>query len=394
MIAKLNARSVKRMKPTIGKRMDYHDSEVRGLTLRVTERGVKSWTVLYRHRGRLRRLTLGDAKVIGLADARERAREAIRSASKGEDPATDKKARKRAETIGDLATEYIERHAKRYKRSWREDARILKAEILPIWRQRAIKDITRRDVRVLVEAIAARGAGIMANRTTALLSKLFKFALDDELIEASPAVRITRPAAEQKRDRVLTEDELRALWKSFDALSPEMGAYFKLRALTAQRGGEVSSMRWHDVDLTSGCWTIPAERSKNGLAHRVPLSASALALLAGLYAKASRDAEHVLAGARGRRQQSEAAATFTVEDFRGHDLRRTAASLMAGGGTPRLTIGKILNHVERDITAVYDRHGYDAEKRIALDAWDRRLTGILAEKPTGAVVPFIRSEAR
>jgi integrase len=390
MIAKLNARSVDSLKPTIGKRMDYHDSEVRGLTLRITERGVKAWTVLYRHRGRLRRLTLGDATIISLADARDQAREAIRSASKGGDPAAEKKQGRKAETIGDLATEYIERHAKRKKKSWKEDDRILRAEILPTWRQRAIKDITRRDVRMLVEAIATRGAGIMANRTTALLSKLFKFALDDELIDSSPAVRITRPAAEQKRDRVLSQDELRELWKSFDALSPEMGAYFKLRALTAQRGGEVSSMRWQDVDLTSSWWTIPAARSKNGLPHRVPLSAPALALLATLYATARAEADYVLEGARGRRQQSEAAATFTVPDFRGHDLRRTAASLMAGSGTPRLTIGKILNHVERDITAVYDRHGHDAEKRIALDAWARVLTVILDGKPAGTVVPFLK----
>jgi integrase len=170
-----------------------------------------------------------------------------------------------------------------------------------------------------------------------------------------------------------------------------MGAYFKLRALTAQRGGEVSSMRWQDVDLAAGWWTIPAERSKNGLAHRVPLSAAALKLLAALYATARAEAEYVLEGARGRRQQSEAAATFTVPDFRGHDLRRTAASLMAGSGTPRLTIGKILNHVERDITAVYDRHSYDAEKRIALDQWGRTLTAILEGKSMGSVVPFARS---
>jgi integrase len=391
MIKKLNARSVKSLKPTLGKRMDYHDTEVRGLTLRITERGAKTWTVLYRHGKLSRRKTLGDATVIGLADARERAREDLRRAAKGEDPAADKEQSRKAETIGDLATDYIERHAKRHKKSWREDDRILRAEILPLWRQRAIKDIKRREVRALVEAIAARGAGIMANRTTALLSKLFKFALDDELIDASPAVRITRPAAEQKRDRVLTEDEIRTLWKSFDALSPEMGAFYRLRLLTAQRGGEVSSMRWQDVDLTAGWWTIPAERSKNGLAHRVPLSAPVLRLLASLYATARAEAIYVLEGARGRRQQSEAAATFTVEDFRGHDLRRTAASLMAGSGTPRLTIGKILNHVERDITAVYDRHSYDAEKRIALDSWARVLTGILESKPAGTVVPFARA---
>ena len=254
---------------------------------------------------------------------------------------------------------------------------------------RAIEDIKRRDVRLLVKAIADRGAPIMANRTTALLSKLFKFALDDELIEASPAVRISRPGAEQKRDRVLSDDELRTLWVVWDGLSSEMAAYFRLRLITAQPGGEVAAMRWKDVDLEAGWWTVPAGVAKNKLAHRVPLSASALTILRALRATAAKDAVYVLAGARGKRQQSEAAATFGVPDFRGHDLRRTAASLMAGGGISRLVIGKILNHVEKDITAVYDRHSYDAEKQAALTWWDTKLAAILANK-TATVLPFQR----
>ena len=97
----------------------------------------------------------------------------------------------------------------------------------------------------------------------------------------------------------------------------------------------------------------------------------------------------MLAGARGKRQQSEAAATFTVEDFRGHDLRRTAASAMTGGGVPRLTVGKVLNHAETGVTAVYDRHGYDAEKQAALTWWDAKLTAIL-ENERSKVLPFAR----
>jgi integrase len=98
----------------------------------------------------------------------------------------------------------------------------------------------------------------------------------------------------------------------------------------------------------------------------------------------------VLDGARGKRQQAEAAATFTVPNFRGHDLRRTAASFMASGGIPRLTISKILNHVERSVTAVYDRHSYDAEKAAALAWWDARLHAILAQQKGGAVVAMRR----
>jgi integrase len=100
---------------------------------------------------------------------------------------------------------------------------------------------------------------------------------------------------------------------------------------------------------------------------------------------------YVLNGARDKRQQAEAAATFTVQDFRGHDLRRTAASIMASGGISRLTISKILNHVERSITAVYDRHSYDAEKRAALDWWDIKLGAILGGAGAARVLPFGRS---
>lgn len=173
-----------------------------------------------------------------------------------------------------------------------------------------------------------------------------------------------------------------------------MAAFYKLRLLTLQRGAEVGSMRWADVDLKHGWWTIPATRAKNGLAHRVPLNASAVALITSLQStdeKRTTTARYafVLADARGKRQQAEAAATFTVEDFRGHDLRRTAASMMASGGIPRLTIKKLLNHVERDVTAVYDRHSYDPEKAAAIAWWDAKLTAILADQ-SGIVLAFAR----
>ena len=183
--------------------------------------------------------------------------------------------------------------------------------------------------------------------------------------------------------------ELRTLWAVWDGLSPVMAAYFRVRLLMAQRGGEVAAMRWKDVDPDAGWWTIPATVAKNKLAHRVPPSGSALTILKALRATAAKDAVYVLAGARGKRQQSEAAETFGVADFRGHDLRRTAASLMAGGGISRLVIGKILNHVEKDITAVYDRHGYDAEKQSALVWWDTKLAAILKNK-AATVLPFQR----
>ena len=266
---------------------------------------------------------------------------------------------------------------------------MLRAYVLPAWKHRAVREVSRRDIRTLVDTIAER-APIQANRVLSLVSKMFKWALDEEIVDATPAARIPRPGVVKQRDRVLSEDEIRQLWRAFDALAPVMLAFYKLRLITAQRGKEVSSMRWADVDLANSWWTIPAGISKNKLPHRVPLSSTATAIIQGLDPGADARPVYVLDGARGRRQQSEAAATFAVEDFRGHDLRRTAASLMAGGGVPRLVISKILNHVETGVTAVYDRHGYDAEKQAALNWWSTKLNAILDGKRGATVLAFGR----
>jgi integrase len=393
----LTARFIDSVKPQM-KRVEYFDKEVPGLSLRVTPAGAKSWTVRYWHRGRQRRMTLGSAAVIPLVKARERARDELHAASKGADPATEKQIERQADTFAQLAELYLEKYAKPRKRSWKKDDNLLRRKILPQWRHRALKDIRRRDVLDLVEGVAEAGAPINANRVAALLSKIFTFALDRELIAANPATRIPRPGQERQRDRVLTDDELRSLWASFERFDQPMTAFWKLRLLTMQRGGEVAAMRWTELDLDSGWWTIPSKSSKNKLAHRVPLNQSALQLLRSIEpANRERASEYVLgawerrpgAGARGKRQQAEAAATFVVHDFRGHDLRRTAASYMASGGIPRLTISKILNHVERGVTAVYDRHSYDAEKRAALTWWDQKLKAILA-KDAVIVLPFVK----
>jgi integrase len=362
------------------------DSEYRQLELRIRDSGAKAWAIRYYLHGKQRRFTIGEFPAISVADARQRAKDALRDIEDRIDPAIEKRQRRDADTFDDLARDYIEKWAKPRKRSWKEDQRILNANILPHWKHRAVRDITRRDIRELIEAIADRGAPTMANRVRALLSKLFRFAIGRDVIELSPMVGIERPADETPRDRVLTDDEIRQFWTATEALDAPMRAFFRLRLLTAQRGIEVSTMKWGDVDLEGGWWTVSATVAKNKLSHRVPLSQAVIDLLKEL----PRDGRYVLDGARGKRQQAEAAATFAIDDFKGHDLRRTAASRMASAGIPRLHIGKVLNHVETGVTAVYDRHGYDAEKRVALDTWARVLNAILKAKPAD-VLPFTKT---
>src|SRR5437763_8291104 len=234
------------------RRIEYLDRKVSGLALRVTPNGANTWTLRYGHRGRLRRLTLGDVVALSLVKARERARDALYEISKGSDPAADKRDGRKAETIAELADLYLTKWAKPRKRSWKADDNLLRRRILPKWRSRAIVDITRHDVRLLVEEIAERGAPVVANRVAALCSKLFAFALDRDLIAGSPAVRIPRPVRERARDRVLTAHEIRSLWGWFEVLEPAMSGVYKLRLLTVQRAGEGGDMAWGDVDL-EGC---------------------------------------------------------------------------------------------------------------------------------------------
>jgi integrase len=207
----------------------------------------------------------------------------------------------------------------------------------------------------------------------------------------------SKPSPETQRDRVLTEDEIRAVWAACDAEAGIISDAFRLMLVTAQRRGEVLSMRWQDVDGSS--WTSPAELAKNGLAHRVPLNRQALAILERLRKRANgpwvfpspttdRPIENPQKAAERLRERSK------VADLRLHDLRRTAASLMTGMGISRLTVKKILNHAERDVTAVYGRHSYDPEKRTALDARGRRLDAIVSGTKGRENIVALRRRAR
>jgi integrase len=289
--------------------------------------------------------------------------------------------RRTGPTFAELAHEYLERHAKPRKRTWREDARILARDVLPRWGTRRARDVTARDVRRLLDDVVARGAPIQANRTLAVVRKLFAWAAapDRALVPQAhnPCRGLERPAREAQRERVLTAAEIRAVWTALDGEPSSVAALFKLYLLTAQREGEVRTMAWDDVDLDAGWWTIPGSRAKNALAHRVPLSAPAVALLRALPVASSRWVFPSPHGPQHRGRIHRAVHRIRrrsrVADLRPHDLRRTAASHMTSMGIPRLVVSKLLNHVERGVTAVYDRYGYDREKREAVDAWARRV---------------------
>jgi integrase len=376
-----------------------------GLGVRVSPKGRKTWVFMYRYAGKARRMTLGTYPAIGLAKAHVRHSRAKESLEEGIDPGAKqiehKRAERSAETVSDLIDEYLEKWARPRKRSADEDERSLRKEVEPAWGRRKAKDITRRDVITLLDGIVERGSPIQANRTLAVIRKMFNFAIGRDIVDATPVAMVKAPAKENQRDRILSADEIRTFWNGVDKASMNTGIKLslKLQLATAQRKGEIVGAEVSEFDLEESVWTIPAERSKNGLAHRVPLSDLAINIIKQAMADAD-GSEYVFPGRREGSSLTAAAVNHALrlalqptkkngearppaiplENVTPHDLRRTAASGMTSIGVSRLVVSKILNHVESGITAVYDRHSYDQEKRHALDAWAAHLEGIVSGK--------------
>jgi integrase len=347
MRVKLTAQFVVSVKAPEAGQIDYWDERTSGLGLRVSQGGRKAWTVFYRINGRDRRLTLGVYPKILLADARLLATTALRDAQHGIDPAAEKQNARKAQTFGELAQLYLDRHAKAEKRSWREDERILENDLLPAWRARKAFEIKRPDVLSVLDSIVDRGSPIMANRTKALISKIFNFGIKRGVVEMNPAQGLDSPAPERRRDRVLSEAEMRAVWKALDPMPKKIASIFRLALLTAQRKGEVLGLPWNELDLDAGWWTIPAQRAKNRLTHRVPLASQAVKILRSIQS-GKHDETLVFRGGRiGQpianlqkhmrklrkaagellaKEEGKAITERTVLDFKFHDLRRTAAT--------------------------------------------------------------------
>jgi len=414
----LTARSIAVLKPPAPKRqVTYWDDSLPGFGVRVSYKGTKTWVVMYRHGAIVRRHKLGRVERIDLVDARKRAKQALSAVDDGNDPAANKAAIRAGKTFGELATEYVEQHAKVHKKSWRQDERMIQQVPLPRWGSLKLVDIRRADARELVEGMAKGGAPIYANRMLALVRKMFNFAIDREWIEQNPCFRVKPPGKEQSRERVLDAEEIRKIWKARDDEPVPIQAMFRLRLMTAQRGGEVLQMRWDELNLATGWWTLPGERVKNGRPHRVFLTPHAVTILKDLKTwyvayldrvNGGRERKHkeprvmsewVFPSPIGKtpvawvQKAAERLRLKSEVNFLPHDLRRTAATMMSAGGTPRVVLKMILNHVDRDITAVYDRYSYDAQKRKALIRWGEELKRVLAGKSRLNVVPFEAKEA-
>lgn len=387
--------------PDTGQR-EWPDHIIPGLRIRVGTSGNKTFILRKRVGERWRNITIGPFKeYFGLSDARKKARSILLDIENGR--GTPRPAKENGTTLTGrlmftfLWNQYIERAVRGQKRSASEIERIGNKFLLPRFGDRMADSITRGEITALVEDVTYRNPQkptLREGRSVhQRLSAFYSWAMPKlERLQANPCQYAWRPPLGKPRDRFLTNDEIRLFWRACDKMSWPFGPGFKLLLVTGQRRSEVFGASRNEI--REGIWTIPGVRAKNGLAHIVPLSQLAIAIIEALPIVSGSDRlfavpdnlDAVSSGfskgsPRLLRIMSELNDDELVEHFILHDLRRTAATGMQRIGVAMPVTEAVLNHISGSrggIAGVYQRHDYFAEKKEALSMWANeveRITG-------------------
>ncbi len=358
--------------------------------MRVGVSGGRTFIVRKRIGGQVRTITLGRySPRFGLADARKNARTLLSDIKAGGDPSMRPTARKRealGKTVRTMWPDY--RAAKADRRSIKEIERIFNRYILPHFGDRIAETITRAEITRFIDEIA-RTSPVMARNVLAHLSSFYGWALPRlDSLSANPCRDAGRPPIPKSRDRVLSDAELGMLWNVLDGKAAPFGPAIRLLILAGQRRSEVFDADRSEFDLKAKLWTIPRERAKNGVAHLVPLSREAVAILQDV---PKRNDSEKLFPARGNGENGPSGFSKAMARIRAamdeqagqpmahwtlHDLRRTLATGLQRLGVRLEVTEAVLNHVSGsrgEIVGVYQRHNNFAEKREALDAWAKEI---------------------
>jgi integrase len=448
---KFTQAAVDNLKPPADGRATYWDGQFPGFGLRVSaprpgsRYGRKTWIAMGRVDGKAVMVTLGTmAQIPKVEKAREAARAAILKMRAGTKPLDEHRAereRRQAEAAAAKAAarEAVEGRfdavAERFLRErgqaegWSpkyaaEVRRILAHDVLPRWGERPICEITTDDVKALLWTKAGKrerrrkgaegGAAKQANRTLTRLGTLFRWALRASLIAVDPTLGIDPLVKERARDRVLcgdekghkNDDELVWFWRGTERTGWPYAAIFRLMLLTAQREAEIAGMRWSEIDLDRGIWTLPRERTKSDRSHIVHLSELACEILratprVGDLVLPSRAGTVISSFAKPKERLDAAMAAQAGGDpiapFVLHDLRRTAATLMVRLGIASDVADRILNHAagnrQGTVKDVYGRYEFLQERKAAMDALGRFVTALVRPGGTGNVVEISRARA-
>lgn len=381
----LTDRGVKAAK-TEGKHREIPDGQD-GLYLVVYPSGKKSWCIRYRNSGgKTRKITLGQITRISLADARKMARLKMVEIDSGHDPAAQTTASLLDRTVKGFADGFIA-WGKVRNRTWTETQRQFTAYILPAIGEKQIGDVSKADVRTILDDLKSRGSPYMANRVFASLQKFFNWSVEHDFLETSPCKGLKKPCDETSRARVLSWSEVAVLWSHSAHLPQPFGPIVRLLILTGQRRGEVTGIADTEIDRNRSTWTIPADRAKNGKEHTVPLSQHSVATLEDIsrIGKTSlyftTNGKTAYSGHQKAKTRLDAALQFNAP-WRLHDLRRTFATGMAELGEPVHVVEALLNHTSgtlSGVAGVYNRHEYTEEKRHAISAWTRFISDIVTD---------------
>ncbi|WP_282129435.1 tyrosine-type recombinase/integrase [Roseobacter litoralis] len=384
MKKKLTTKFIETRKPDPAKRVDYRDTVVPGLVLRVNKSGTKTFSFHKRINSKMKRLTIGQFGPFSLNDARERARQIHYEVETGRFEQNTGIEIEAKPTLGDVIPDYIEKHAKVHNRDWKRKKALL--EKFSTLHGMRIDQIKRADVVKACDTIH-KSAPVSANRALAHLKHLMGWCVERGMIEANPIAGMKPRAKEQPRERVLSDDELGVLWAVCDAEGYPFGDCMKLLILSGQRRAEVAEMMWSELDLEKRLWTLPSQRAKNGRQHTVPITDAMLDVLSRVPRFLGSDFVFTTTGKSpisgfGRvKKRLEKALPEGTDPWIIHDLRRTMSTNMAQLGVPQPVTEALLNHktgVVSGVAAIYNVYSYADEKRKALEQWNERIKKITA----------------
>jgi len=416
-VLKANHRVIKAAKPIGGKRTRYRIEGVEGLWLDVSAAGKAYWYIRYQPGGRSTRTErwyrLGTQQSVSLADASLKARDVLTAAYANErDPHVERKT-KRSETmtLADLYTDWHTRHASGLARVATDES-IWQTHIKNGLGRQRLTALRRSEIGKLRDRVAKSGGPIASNNVLVLINRILNWGVNDGLLEFNPAARLRKVGEAKPRERVLSHAEIPNFWSALDAmegmtgdhmgkgekgrmLSPATRSALRLMLLTGQRRVEVIEAEKSELLLVGDepVWTIPGERTKNGLLHRVPLCAMAAAEFRKAIAASPAESRYVfpspvteedtpIVASAVTRAMARLVSELKITKVSPHDLRRTVGTEMAKLGLPTHVRSLVLNHsaISRSITdAVYNRYAYDKEKREALGAWEDALKLLLKQ---------------
>lgn len=360
--------------PPAAAQYDVFDEQVPNFGIRVSPGGTKTFVLFYRTNGKKSRVALGRYPIVKLRQARLQAVELAGKIAAGHDPRADRLSSRQSQedwSFGTIVDAYIERYAKKNTKSWQETQRWLNREFVARWQTVRVQKVSKTMVVKAIDDIREQNGPSAANHAFAALRHFCNWCVERSYIDLSPCHGLKQPAKIKSRQRVLTDEELAAIWKACDDIGYPFGPFVKLLILTGQRRSEIANLCWSDLDLEGGVWTQTTNKSDR--MHLLPLSTQAIAILKSM----PRWTSDCVFPAKGKDRPMSGFSKFKkrldalcgVEDWTLHDLRRTTATKMARLKIPGETIELVLNHQShrlRGLAGVYNRYQYTDEKADAL----------------------------